>query len=150
RSSPGFGAPLAPSPDERHLRRASPWRSTMSTATPQPQPQPPQAQPLQPTPHQEAVHYAEENVPELRIYSHSNLLYWWPVWAVGYLMGFLTWFDGQTVAFRDGHTELFADNRWMGVVFTIVLFLVILMSNVMLRGVSSIVLVLGILFLALL
>ena len=23
---------------------------------------------------------------EIRIVSHSNLFYWWPVWAIGYLM----------------------------------------------------------------
>lgn len=23
---------------------------------------------------------------ELRIYSHSSILYWWPVWVIGYIM----------------------------------------------------------------
>jgi hypothetical protein len=111
----------------------------MSTAIPQPQP----------TPHEQAVRFAEENLPELRIYSHSNLFYWWPVWVVGYLMAFLTWFDGQSVNFGD-HTELVAHAKWMGVVFTVVLFLVIFMTNVTFRGVSSVVAVLAILFVALL
>lgn len=31
---------------------------------------------------------------EITIVSHSNLFYWWPVWAVGFLMGILTWFEG--------------------------------------------------------
>ncbi len=31
---------------------------------------------------------------ELKIVSHSNLFYWWPVWAVGFLMSLLTWLDG--------------------------------------------------------
>jgi hypothetical protein len=113
----------------------------MSTVTPQPQPE---------TPHQQAVHFAQENLPELRIYSHSNLLYWWPVWVVGYLMAFLTWLNGQPVTFADGHQELVADDKWMGVVFTVVLFLVIFMTNVMFRGVSSVVAVLAVLFVALL
>src|SRR2546421_298972 len=46
---------------------------------------------------------------ELTIISHSNLLYWWPVWAVGFLMGILTLIHGtllavvpeKTVAVRD-------------------------------------------------
>jgi hypothetical protein len=127
----------------------------MSTVAPQPQPQPqPVAQPLaQPpvaSPHQQAVQFATENIAELRIYSHSNLLYWWPVWATGYLMAFLTWFNGQAVHFSDGHTELVADDRWMGLVFTIVLFMVIFMTNVMFRGVSSVVAVLAVLFIVLL
>lgn len=120
----------------------------MSTVPAQPVPQPPVAQPQ--TPHQQAVQFAEEHLPELRIYSHSNLLYWWPVWAVGYLMAFLTWLHGQPVTFSDGHAELVADDRWMGLVFTIVLFMVIFMTNVMFRGVSSVVAILAVLFIVLL
>src|SRR5205823_4561834 len=56
-----------------HLAARRPGGAIMSTAVPQPQPH---AQ----TPHQQAVHYGQENLAELRIYSHSNLLYWWPVW----------------------------------------------------------------------
>jgi hypothetical protein len=101
------------------------------------------------TPHEQAVHFAEENIAELRIYSHSNLMYWWPVWAVGYLMAFLTWFNGEYVNFGD-HQELMAQAGWIGVVFTVVLFLVILMTNVVLRGIASVVAVLAVLFIALL
>jgi hypothetical protein len=32
---------------------------------------------------------------ELKIVSHSNLFYWWPVWAVGFLMGILSLIDNQ-------------------------------------------------------
>jgi hypothetical protein len=33
---------------------------------------------------------------EVRVYSHSNVFYWWPVWAVGFIMGGYTWFiDGS-------------------------------------------------------
>jgi hypothetical protein len=32
---------------------------------------------------------------EIRIVSHSNLFYWWPVWAVGLLMGVLTLIDNH-------------------------------------------------------
>lgn len=33
---------------------------------------------------------------ELRIYGHSAIFYWWPVWAFGFLMTLLTWFsDGR-------------------------------------------------------
>ena len=34
-------------------------------------------------------------VRQLRIYSHSSLLYWWPVWAVGYVMALVTYWQGQ-------------------------------------------------------
>lgn len=35
---------------------------------------------------------------EILIVSHSSLFYWWPVWAVGYLMAFITLFTGYRVA----------------------------------------------------
>ena len=32
---------------------------------------------------------------EIRVISHSTLFYWWPVWAVGFLLTILTVFDGH-------------------------------------------------------
>jgi hypothetical protein len=32
------------------------------------------------------------------IISHSDLFYWWPVWAVGFLMALLTYLDGSCMA----------------------------------------------------
>src|ERR1700693_88599 len=32
---------------------------------------------------------------EIRIISHSTLFYWWPVWALGFLMALVTLFSGQ-------------------------------------------------------
>ncbi|MBP3957289.1 hypothetical protein J8F10_18750 [Gemmata sp. G18] len=35
---------------------------------------------------------------EIRVYGHSNLFYWWPVWAVAFLMAGLTFLDGHVMA----------------------------------------------------
>src|SRR5688572_22361837 len=35
---------------------------------------------------------------ELVIISHSTLFYWWPVWAIGFLMAAITAFSGQRMA----------------------------------------------------
>jgi hypothetical protein len=35
---------------------------------------------------------------EIRVYGHNNLFYWWPVWAVGFLLAALTYFDGHVMA----------------------------------------------------
>jgi hypothetical protein len=35
---------------------------------------------------------------EVRIYQHSMLFYWWPVWVVAYLMALWTWWDGHRLA----------------------------------------------------
>src|SRR5271163_3264005 len=32
---------------------------------------------------------------EVVVISHSNLFYWWPVWAVGYLMATITLFNNE-------------------------------------------------------
>jgi hypothetical protein len=35
---------------------------------------------------------------EIRVYGHNNLLYWWPVWALGFLFAVLTYVDGHVMA----------------------------------------------------
>jgi len=35
---------------------------------------------------------------EIVIYRHSNLFYWWPVWAFGFLMAIITYFSDQHMA----------------------------------------------------
>ena len=42
---------------------------------------------------------------EITIYDHSTLMYWWPVWAVGYLLAFLTYVQGQPMRFELGPGE---------------------------------------------
>ncbi|MGE3805782.1 MAG: hypothetical protein AB7K24_13995, partial [Gemmataceae bacterium] len=36
-------------------------------------------------------------VPHLRIYEHSTLFYWWPVWLVGFVLAAVTWSSGTTL-----------------------------------------------------
>jgi hypothetical protein len=86
---------------------------------------------------------------ELRIYSHSSLFYWWPVWAVGFLMAAITYFGGDTIQFGN-KAETVHPSQSPGVIFTITLFLVILISNITLRGLSSVIAVLAFMFLAVL
>lgn len=43
---------------------------------------------------------------EVRIFAHSMLLYWWPVWAVGLLMAGLTWWDGHRLAIVPPGTQV--------------------------------------------
>jgi hypothetical protein len=35
---------------------------------------------------------------EIRVYGHSTMFYWWPVWVVGFLMAALTYMDGHVLA----------------------------------------------------
>jgi hypothetical protein len=123
---------------------------------------------------------------EIRIYSHSSLFYWWPVWAVGFLMATLTLAGGERMAIVPKGTEAelsrivsgheaegpldvlilpkgkhlpidpengkpvqphlhMAQSKNLGVLFGTVLLVIIVISNVPLRGLWSLLAVLFIL-----
>jgi hypothetical protein len=46
----------------------------------------------------QAVPRTSADEPRIKIVSHSDLFYWWPVWAVGFLMAFLTYQGGNRMA----------------------------------------------------
>jgi hypothetical protein len=116
---------------------------------------------------------------EVRIYSHSALFYWWPVWACGYIVALWTAIDGHRLAIVPANTKVekrddgsflltppgkhsadeqiekaalnntgfqqhVAQNSRLGVVFVMVLLLVILITNVPLRGLWSVVVIITI------
>src|SRR5262249_53452972 len=93
-------------------------------------------QPVVTEPRLPEVHQDKAGVLEVRIYGHSNLYYWWPVWAVGYLMALLTYLHGQSHEIGDV-VELYHPNSSLGVIFFVTLFLVILITNVSVRGLAS-------------
>jgi hypothetical protein len=43
---------------------------------------------------------------EITIVSHSTLFYWWPVWAVGFLLGFITMLSGTVMGVVPTGTEI--------------------------------------------
>jgi hypothetical protein len=59
----------------------------MSAAPPHPTPPPPPSPHMTTGPDRQIV-----------IVSHSNLFYWWPVWAIGFVLFLLTYFDGHRMA----------------------------------------------------
>lgn len=94
-----------------------------------------------------------EALPDLKVYSHSPLLYWWPVWIVGFFMALWTWLDNYHMALVPENTLVQANqliapegeilqspsvhmarSRWPGVIFTLTLLLVVVFSHVWLRG----------------
>jgi hypothetical protein len=117
-----------------------------------------------------------ENLPELKIYSHSNLLYWWPVWVLGYVMALLTALQGQSYSIStknegeqpavvkdkegaikpegkqapnvkpEGETYLIHPSKNLGVIYTVTFVLVLLFTNVSLRGMASVVIIITAMF----
>lgn len=88
--------------------------------------------------------------PEIKIISHSTFLYWWPVWAVGYLAALVIYFDGSQVNVNGDVGVWFPRAKTAGLIYTFVLFAVIVFTNMTLRGLSSWTFVLGVCFIVLL
>jgi hypothetical protein len=115
---------------------------------------------------------------EIRIISHSNLFYWWPVWAIGFILGLLSLIFGDRLVIvpktsQVVHTVKVADeertavvlpskaklsdedalklhvtpSKNYGVIFTAVLLLVIVITNVPLRGMWSVVVIITVILL---
>lgn len=143
-----------------------------------------------PSPQAPATSSGSNGKREIRIYSHSALFYWWPVWATAFLMAILTLLNGSrmaivpanTVAAKvetektygqlldeegkpsnkseklDGRYVLVAPpdrplesphlfmhpSKNLGVLFITILLVIIFISNVPLRGLWSLIVVLGI------
>lgn len=92
----------------------------------------------------------EENLPELKIYSHSTLFYWWPVWVAGYIMAAITYFNGGVIELDQVRNEYFHPNSGLGVTFVILLLMVITFTNVKIRGIYSLTVLLAFSFLTVL
>ena len=102
----------------------------------------------------------------ITIVSHSNLFYWWPVWAVGFLMAFVTLITqtravvvpgeslkapaGQmvTVQVDPAKSLHVSSSKNLGVLFAMVLLLVIAITNIPLRGLWSVIVIVFVIFLS--
>src|ERR1700693_4061414 len=58
------------------------------------------------TPQQAAPAHALNGRREILIVSHSNLFYWWPVWAIAFLFALITAFTGERVVLVPDKSEL--------------------------------------------
>jgi hypothetical protein len=73
---------------------------------------------------------------EITVYSHSALLYWWPVWVTGYILALITYLEGQVVHFQNAAVVIHPSKN-LGVIFTMVCILVIVLTNATARGLAS-------------
>lgn len=83
---------------------------------------------------------------ELKIYSHSTLLYWWPAWAFGYAAALLNAGQEKFLATTEGSRP----SSSVGLTFVAILLLLIVFTNVRLRGINSVVAILATAFLTVL
>jgi hypothetical protein len=87
---------------------------------------------------------APAHVPDsgkLIVYQHSDLLYWWVVWAYGLLCAAITWLRGTPVMLAEGHKPvLIYPGAWLGISFVALVLFVLVFTNARARGVKSLVL----------
>jgi hypothetical protein len=70
------------------------------------------------------------------VFGHSALFYWWPLWAVGYLMALLTSMHPDRVMLG-GKVEMFHPSRNLGVIYTLLLLLLIVITSTNVRGMRA-------------
>lgn len=89
--------------------------------------------------------HPEHGQTRLRIYNHSSLLFWWPVWAVGYVMAALTYWHGKPQHLESAGQllEWVHPGNNLGVIYFLTLFLIILISNFSVRGLASGMVIMG-------
>ena len=89
-----------------------------------------------------------EKLPEVVLISHSTLFYWWPVWVTGFIMAFVVYMQGGIVELNEAKRASIYTTSGPGLTFMLVLFLVIIFTNLRIRGMASLALVLGLGFVA--
>lgn len=93
-----------------------------------------------------AIAPSPASLQELKIYSHSTLLYWWPAWAFGYIAALLNAGQEKFLSTAEGARPSSA----VGLTFVAILLLLIVFTNVRLRGINSVVAILSTAFLTVL
>lgn len=80
-----------------------------------------------------------DKLPDIIIYSHSGLMYWWPVWAYGYICAIATYAMGRPFLNEAGETLLVYPGSGLGLSFVAVLLVTLIATNAHLRGIYSVV-----------
>lgn len=75
---------------------------------------------------------------EVVLVGHSSLFYWWPVWALSLFLGVHSLMFGREIAIDEFPGEKVIASNSAGLVFLGVLLLVILFTNVRMRGMASV------------
>ena len=83
---------------------------------------------------------------EITIYGHSTLFYWWPGWAFGFVMAALNAGQETFLATAPGAQPSSA----LGLTYLAILLLLIIFTNVRLRGINSVVALLSVGFITVL
>src|SRR5215203_4151848 len=78
-------------------------------------------------------------IPQVFVYGHSTLFYWWPAWAFGFFFAFL-----ENVVLDPTDDQAASG---VGLSYVALLLLLVIFTNIRLRGIYSVVTLLGLAFL---
>jgi len=87
-------------------------------------------------------------VPEVILYGHSTLFYWWPLWVTGYVMALLTWSDYVQADISE-KPEWFHPSRNLGAIYTLLFLLLIVITSSHVRGIKAALIIVALSFVAL-
>jgi len=79
---------------------------------------------------------------EVIVYSHSTLLYWWPAWAFGYIFAVLNAGQERFLTTAEGARPSSA----IGLTYLSILLLLIIFTNVRMRGINSVIALMSVAF----
>jgi hypothetical protein len=82
-------------------------------------------------------------VPQVFVYSHSTLYYWWPAWLFGFIIGIT---NTLFISPDTQRPEEWGPESAMGLTYVALLLLLIIFTNVRLRGIYSLVTLISIAF----
>ena len=90
------------------------------------------------------------SVEQIRVYQHSDLIYWWVVWVYGYFCAFVTSVWGKEVPLDAGHKPvLIYGKAWLGVSFVGLVLFVLVFTNARARGVKSLIIIMTLIIIGL-
>lgn len=85
----------------------------------------------------------EDDLPEIIIYGHSGIMYWWPVWLAGYVCAAITYASGSPFIAEGGERLLIYSGPGLGLTYVTILLLTVIFTNARLRGIYSVVAILA-------
>lgn len=84
-----------------------------------------------------------ESLKGLRIYEYSDLVYWWAIWFAALVCGLATYLVGEYIQIGD-KSLLVHTNPWLGIGFLVVMFSVLIFTQLRARGLHAVIFVMGV------
>lgn len=85
---------------------------------------------------------------EVTLISHSDVVYWWPAWVVGYIMALVSFVQGNAVAVTPATIDFIHPSNNLGLLFIATLALLVIFTNAKLRGIYSVATIVAIVLVA--